>query len=404
MQNGRNFEKHRESGEEIAFLVVINRQYRHPCRTEVLDLAELLKETSKFEDLFRNAEARYPFTTVEWYEAWVEGFGDPKHLKIVVAEDEQTHQWHGFLPLMSTRLGITDLWAKTTEIPGGAYADYNLPLIRKDMTKAVIPELLNTALSIVPKGSIFLLRHMPVDNLITPAVLEYLNQWNINHSILRHVCPVLRLEGDYAAIRNKWPKNHRGDISRQTRRLEKLGSLHLKLIDKREEVAGHLERLFRMHRSQWRERGFASIFEAERIRSYYRRITTNMVGQSLHFSALLLNGEAISYHLGFQFEGRFYYYKPTYDIAYREYSPGKVHIDFLVRDCINKGHSAFDFLKGDEPYKFSWTDRTDEIISVFISSAGNSLQMRWLLNGKKRSYEYIGGVFRWLKRRFPIEA
>ena len=64
-----------------------------------------------------------------------------------------------------------------------------------------------------------------------------------------------------------------------------------------------------------------------------------------------MDEKPLSYHVGFIYNKWFYYYKPTFDFSFRNYSPGKIHIWYLIKDSINSDLDRFDFGIGYESYK-----------------------------------------------------
>jgi CelD/BcsL family acetyltransferase involved in cellulose biosynthesis len=63
-------------------------------------------------------------------------------------------------------------------------------------------------------------------------------------------------------------------------------------------------------------------------------------------------GQPIAAAFGFEDEEAYYLYNSGYDPEARELSPGIVMLAALVRRAIRSGRQTFDFLKGDETYKF----------------------------------------------------
>ncbi len=64
------------------------------------------------------------------------------------------------------------------------------------------------------------------------------------------------------------------------------------------------------------------------------------------------NGDAVAAAFGFEDESAYYLYNSAYDSAVGSSSPGALLVDELIAGAIAAGRSRFDFLKGDEQYKF----------------------------------------------------
>ena len=83
-------------------------------------------------------------------------------------------------------------------------------------------------------------------------------------------------------------------------------------------------------------------------------------------SEVHVDGRVISCHFGFREQHRLLWYKPTFDVAWANYAPGKVHIALAAQRSITEGLSEFDFMQGNEPYKRLWADLTTETKSFAL--------------------------------------
>lgn len=67
---------------------------------------------------------------------------------------------------------------------------------------------------------------------------------------------------------------------------------------------------------------------------------------------LLPSGEAAAAVFGYEDEDGYYLYNSAYDPGLAEASPGVVLIGMMIEKAIERGVTRFDFLKGEESYKF----------------------------------------------------
>ena len=69
---------------------------------------------------------------------------------------------------------------------------------------------------------------------------------------------------------------------------------------------------------------------------------------------VLLDGSDRPASVMFSFEDDhgFYLYNSAFEPELRTLSPGNVMLSHLIERAIENGHAVFDFLKGDETYKF----------------------------------------------------
>lgn len=63
-------------------------------------------------------------------------------------------------------------------------------------------------------------------------------------------------------------------------------------------------------------------------------------------------------HLGLIFQGRFYSWVAAYDSDYHCYGPGRQLLHYLLKESFERGHREFDFLRGNEAYKWKYATHT----------------------------------------------
>ena len=64
------------------------------------------------------------------------------------------------------------------------------------------------------------------------------------------------------------------------------------------------------------------------------------------------DGSPVAAAFGFEDDVAYYLYNSAFDPSAGRVSPGVVLVSLLIERAIATGKTIFDFLKGDEPYKF----------------------------------------------------
>jgi CelD/BcsL family acetyltransferase involved in cellulose biosynthesis len=85
------------------------------------------------------------------------------------------------------------------------------------------------------------------------------------------------------------------------------------------------------------------------------------VGVELIAMVLSIDGEPASIHWGFVSNKRYYLFMTARNRAFDQYAPGKLHIDYALKDCFALGLEVYDLLGPAAPYKLDWTKRVDQI-------------------------------------------
>ena len=63
---------------------------------------------------------------------------------------------------------------------------------------------------------------------------------------------------------------------------------------------------------------------------------------------------------------RTFYYLNGFDPAHEKFSPGTLLIGHAIEQALAENHEAFDFLRGQEPYKYSWGARDTSTFQICV--------------------------------------
>jgi hypothetical protein len=196
---------------------------------------------------------------------------------------------------------------------------------------------------------------------------------------------------DFAAHVSARAGNRFGDFRRPREKLVKaLGDVELRLDDRRPET---LELGMKWKSAQFLAAGHRDPFaDAEN-----RRLFTLLQARDLvHVSSLSAGGRVVAVHLGASHEGCLYYWLPSYDPEVGKLSPGRVMMESLLRASFERGDQEFDFLIGDEAYKWRYATH-----ARVIGDAGvPPLRLRLERELKRRVKQALRGM-PWLLERWP---
>ncbi len=124
-------------------------------------------------------------------------------------------------------------------------------------------------------------------------------------------------------------------------------------------TAANLDELFdalqRLHAARWATRGQAGVLAADAVRRAHAESLPQLLSAGLlRMYGLRLAGKVVSVFYGLADRRRVYYYLGGFDPAHQSLSPGTLLIGHAVDQATAAGAEAFDFLKGQEPYKYLW--------------------------------------------------
>jgi CelD/BcsL family acetyltransferase involved in cellulose biosynthesis len=141
------------------------------------------------------------------------------------------------------------------------------------------------------------------------------------------------------------------------RKLQKVSSYSFKdaTADTLDEFSGALERL---HQERWHAEGYQGALSTPRDRSFHREVARRFLhARMLMFHGIRMAGKLIAVIYGYRVCDRIYSYLSGFDPEYAKKSVGAISIGYAVQRAIESGCHAFDFLQGQEPYKYTWGAR-----------------------------------------------
>jgi CelD/BcsL family acetyltransferase involved in cellulose biosynthesis len=183
---------------------------------------------------------------------------------------------------------------------------------------------------------------------------EMRDAWTVNLE-REDVCPGASLpEGtsidDYLGTLGK---KTRHEIRRKVRRAEAAGEVRL---DDSPAPLADLEAFIDLHQKRWGVDGlFPDTAGGAQSRVFFRRMF-ELFGAAgpLRLAFLTVGGKRIAAGISFETPDALLYYNAGVDPEARELSPGVVMVERYLRRALERGIARFDFLRGDEPYKYEW--------------------------------------------------
>ena len=350
------------------------------------NLNELTENIKEWKALFDSIPTSDFYLHPYWHLSWWKAIGKKKKMHIIYISAEG--KIVGVLPLAFYRGELNEAKLRMLGFSGGSQTDRNNYLLHPDYKSEGIQIFQKEFNKLLTRVDVACLYSIPLHSELIDQ--HFLNDKKV-HAI-RNSSPYINIANlSYEQLQKSWSTSHRGDIRRQSKRLESLGELSLKVYSNNDDINHLLKDFLESHTLRW---NYKFDEKYKKMQNFYRELIiafNNEHQGAIHFSSLLLNNKPISYHFGFLYKHRFLYYKPTYNLEYQNYSPGKVHIAKLIELGIQSEWEIFDFLLGDENYKHSWMNGTDYSNTYYIKGGGllGKLGMWWFTEGADKVRKLI---------------
>lgn len=210
------------------------------------------------------------------------------------------------------------------------------------------------------------LRHVAPDDLVVPRLGEQLRSGRV---VSGDVSPVLRADAG-PSLREYVSGSHRRGVSRVRNRMQREGlDPRLDHLSERADIAALLPEVERVHRARDQALGRRSLFDVPSHRDFFRRVVLDHSAlDGVTLTTLHLQDRLAAYVLCFVDGDAHRMWSTRFDPAWERFSPGKLAMEESVEHALTAGCGSYDFMRGEERYKFSYANTSVTAQDLFASS------------------------------------
>ncbi len=195
---------------------------------------------------------------------------------------------------------------------------------------------------------------------------EISDGWTLNLE-REDVCPVVPLPADtpFEDFLSTLDKKSRHEIRRKLRRAEAVGEI---VLTRSTDPLAELDAFIDLHQRKWGDDGlFPPTPGGAASRVFIRRWFEEAGADGpVHLLFLTVGGRQVAAGILVVDGDRVMFYNAGIDPDARELSPGVIFAAEAVRYAIEKGMRSFDFLRGNEPYKYEWGSVDEPIQRLLV--------------------------------------
>jgi CelD/BcsL family acetyltransferase involved in cellulose biosynthesis len=324
------------------------------------DFAQLEKFSPEWMRLHATTGKGEIFQHFAWIHAWWHTLRKDSRLftPIVFREGRVV----AILPLVLTERRLRFL--------GYSASDYNHFLANPVESNAALEICLRSLREHETKWDEILLENVPESSLLAECIRGIPESWQ--RWIVKtpgEPCPTLVLgEKKREALDSLLAKDK---LRKTVRYLGRRGKLNFRHLEGAHDITTHLPQFFRQHIRRSVLAGRPSRFLDGDYVSFYENLLERFgAGPEIRFSVLELEGRAIAYHFGSLFNSKYLYYKPTFDVDLWDQSPGQALLWYLFDYLQAADVEEFDFGKGDDSYKYRFSNHVHQNVNFTIGNPG----------------------------------
>jgi CelD/BcsL family acetyltransferase involved in cellulose biosynthesis len=337
------------------------------------DLSGFDALAEEWNDLLKRSAFDTLFLTWEWQRTWWEHLGEGD-LFLITLRDDQGHL-AGIAPLyrtvsasgerklsivgcldVSDYLDIIVAQGYETEVYG-ALLDY---LDSAEMADWDAAELCN-----VPEIS-------PAHQALAEMAVEQGHEFR---TLVEDVCPVIDLPATWDAYLALLDKKQRHEIRRKMRRIEREADVHWYIVDQGRDMAEEIEAFIELHQKSSADK---DDFMDERMKGFFHAVAHVLHPPGwLQLAFIEVDGQKAASMLNFDYKDAILVYNSGYDPQHRAHlSPGIVLLAYCIQHAIELGRARFDFLRGDEAYKYRFGAKDTKVYRLIIVRSDDSEEDR----------------------------
>ena len=307
----------------------------------------------EWNELLAESITHVPFLRYEYLQNWwqTRGGGEwPQEAQLCIISAHRDGQLIGIAPLFcSSHEGRSALlFLGAIEI-----SDYLDFIVRADDLIAFLDGLL-PYISSAPEMPVW--ECLDLYNLLgdSPSITQLAQStaglgWGFTSDVTNHA-PVIHLPGDWEQYLASLDKKQRHEVRRKIRRLEEAEvSSRWYIVQDAETLEEEIDHFLGLMAQDPEKEAFLT-----------EGMVTTMAGTiqcafevgCLQLAFLEIDGQKAAAYLNFDYLNQLWIYNSGLDRNFMSYSPGWVLLGYLLRWANENGRSSFDFMRGDEDYKY----------------------------------------------------
>lgn len=341
----------------------------------VHSLEDLRALQPAWDEVLAGAETATPFLSHEWVVSWWESFGESQELDVLVVEDDLgpaaiapfARVQHAAGPLRYRALQIVG--TGSLRFLGMGLSDRSDLLLARRRTECA-SVVLGTLAAEKDRWDVVDLRFLPEGSTTAQVFAERSRDLGIG--IRWEPCsdsPFLPLDGTWSDYLSRRGKRFRSGLARRLRRLESRGTARFDLGAGRTDPSGALRAAREVTVGSWKGRAGSALLLHANVRSFLERLLPRLASRDrLYLALLTVDGTPAAHELGFRFGSRLWSYDSAFRGEYGEGSPGTLLTAKLLEEAWSEGLTGYEFLRGGEGYKLSWSAEIRREVQMVLDS------------------------------------
>jgi CelD/BcsL family acetyltransferase involved in cellulose biosynthesis len=330
----------------------------------IVSFEEFCSLRERWNEVLMSSSSDCAFLTHEWLSTWWKHLADQRQLSILVASDQG--RIVGMLPVAERRAQLARMMPRVLEFLGSGLigSDYLDAIIEGGFEEEVTAAF---AQHVHARGLMLQLSQVRSGSAAVMRLANRLRSsgWRAAESKL-NICPYIDLNGlNWQTFLSGLGSNIRKNLNRYLRLLPSNFEMNVDCVREAERAEAALTTVIELHEKRWRAAGTSEAFQTPAVVEFHREFVRLAAENGwLRLLILSLNGQPVASLYGLFYGRKFYFYQSGFDPAFSKHSVGVATMGLSIKTAIEEGALEYDFLHGNEEYKFHWATATRDIARV----------------------------------------
>lgn len=309
-----------------------------------------------------------PFSSVQWHQHWWAAY-HPGDLWLLTFRDESDEALLGIASLFIVE---NDAGERCLHFVGCEdVTDYLDLIAHRDHLDAIYAALAQTLVEHQDKYDTLDLCNIPQDSPTRTHFAEALRSCGYTvETRVQEVCPVVTLPDDFRSYLGSLDKKQRKEMQRKLRQAKGVqDSLNHYTVDDSHDLDAKIDDFLDLMAASHPEK--AEFLEDEQHVTFFKTMVPAMYEAGwLQLNFLEVSGTPVAAYLNFDYDNRILVYNSGLDPdkAHR-LSAGIILLAYNIQHAIEQGRAVFDFLRGDEQYKYHMGGENTDIYNLTATLA-----------------------------------
>jgi CelD/BcsL family acetyltransferase involved in cellulose biosynthesis len=310
------------------------------------------------------------FLTWEWQSTWWKHLGDGD-LLLLGFRAEDDGRLIGIAPLFESK---ADQGPIVLSVIGCRdVSDYLDLIVEQGQEEVVYQAFLDYLQDKAPAWDVLDLCNLPQESLSPVRLRALAAARGLQTRVeTEDVCPIIDLPETWDEYLNTLDKKQRHEVRRKLRRAESEADARFVVAGDERDLKAEMRAFVELHQKSTPEKG--QFMDPQMQRFFFDVAQVLQARGWLQLAFLELEGRKAAGLLNFDYQDSIFVYNSGYDPEqYAHLSPGWVVTARCIEHAIALGRRQFDFLRGNEDYKYRFGGRDTEVRRLLVARPGVAL-------------------------------